>query len=929
MHILASRQLFVRQLVFLISILFLWEARVSAQSALTGKVTDKAGSPVSGAMLSVRSTVGHVLRQGTTDETGSFAFAGLPPGSYSLVIEAKGFQSRNMVYPVLPEARVPIEIMLAIQPLRSDITVTVERGKFAEIEASASIVTLRDEEDLRSRPLPTIGNALEGAAGVMGQQSAYGQVSPFLRGLTGYQVLNLVDGVRFNNSTFRSGPNQYLAFIEPGQAMKIEAMLGPSSAQYGSDALGGTIQTLTVQPRFGGADRPALNGELYSFVSSADASGGTAASISTGTDRIAWLAGGTWRRHNDLRSGGGFDSRHVFRRFFGLENDLIRDLTGSRQQDTGFTQYGWHTKMAARLTDDRNLTLWYQNSRLDNVRGYKDLWGGLGRLRSDFEPQGLDLFYARYEKLGAGPIDSLSATFSINRQIDGSIRQGLKSTDVIISDNSDVRVFGYAAQATTHLGSRQAIVFGGEIYDEHIDAFRDETLPAAGIPVQKRALYPNGSRYTTYGLFGQESIEIVRNKLRGTVGARYTRIGFKTFTDKNRDASGNNLGVIDSSPAFDDLTWNAAASWHVTSVLTLNILTGRGFRAPNLNDLGALGLNDLGFEVPAETVAKAGGLIGSSAGEGVGSLGKNVETLRAERLFNYEIGATLRTRRFYLRVQAFDAELKDPIVRRTILFPAGSAPTSLAGIPVTVLPQSDIQRAENVVGVATPLDPRAVKAFVNDGESKYYGLETVFSYQFSTRWSTEGNYSFLAGRDLNPNRFIRRLPPQQGYLALRFQPAARTWFELSGNFSGRQERLSGGDLTDERIGASRRRSDITDFFLGSLVRPFIGSGSDGIAGTADDIFKPTGETLAQIRDRMLPIGATINGVQIGNDSTRVPLFLSTAGFAALNLRTGIAISENVGLNMALMNFLDRNYRVHGSGLDAPGINLHLGLRFTF
>ncbi len=924
-----GRNLSIRIVILLFSFLSSCHLAVTAQTPLTGRVTDEARSPVSGAVLSVRSALGHVLRQGTTDDAGAFTFAELPPGSYSMVIDAKSFESQSVVFRVLPEAAAPLDITLAILPLRGDISVTAERGRLSEGETSASIINLREEGDRHSRPTPTLGNALEGAAGILVQQSAYGQVSPFLRGLTGYQVLNLIDGIRFNNSTFRSGPNQYLAFIEPGQVQRLEAMLGPSSSQYGSDALGGTIQTLTALPDFRRSLHPAIKGEIISFASSADASTGTSASISTGSDRVALLIGGTWRRHNDLRPGGGLDSRHALTRFFGLQDETIRRLTGTRQQDTGFMQFGWHTKLAARLSDDQNLTLWYQNSRLDGVRGYKDLWGGLGRLRSDFVPQGLDFLYTRYEKLATGPLDSLSATFSINRQIDGSVRQGLKASDLIIRDDSDVNVFGYATQATTHIGSRQAIVFGGEIYDEHIDAFRFQTDPAVGLPVQTRALYPNGSRYTTYGLFGQESIEIIRNKLRGTFGGRYTRIGFKIFSDDNLDASGDNLGIIDSSLVFDDLTYNAAVSWFVTQRLALNFLTGRGFRAPNLNDLGALGLNDLGFEVPAHEVANSGGLVGSSDGEGVGSLGRKVETLRAEKLFNYEIGATLRTDRLYLRVHAFDAELKDPIVRRTMLFPAGQTPSSLAGIAVTVIPQTDIQRLQNVVGVATAFDPRAVKAFVNEGQSRYYGIDMLFNYRFSSRWAFEGNYSFLTGRDLNPNRNIRRLPPQQGFLALRYQPAGRTWIELSGNFSGPQNRLSGGDLTDERIGAARRRSDITDFFLGSLIRPHIGAGDDGISGTADDIFTPTGETIGQIRDRVLPIGAIINGVQVINDSTRVPLYLSTAGFASLNLRSGIAISENVSLNMTLMNFLDRNYRIHGSGVDAPGINLHLGLRFSF
>jgi outer membrane receptor protein involved in Fe transport len=152
---------------------------------------------------------------------------------------------------------------------------------------------------------------------------------------------------------------------------------------------------------------------------------------------------------------------------------------------------------------------------------------------------------------------------------------------------------------------------------------------------------------------------------------------------------------------------------------------------------------------------------------------------------------------------------------------------------------------------------------------------------------------------------------------------------LSGNFSGAQKRLSGGDITDERIGAARRRSDIADFFQGSLVRPFITVGADGVFGTADDLFAPTNETVAQIRDRVLPLGATINGVTITDDNSRAPLYTKTAGFASLNLRGGVAVAENISLNLALMNILDRNYRIHGSGIDAPGVNLFVGLKFSF
>jgi outer membrane receptor protein involved in Fe transport len=234
------------------------------------------------------------------------------------------------------------------------------------------------------------------------------------------------------------------------------------------------------------------------------------------------------------------------------------------------------------------------------------------------------------------------------------------------------------------------------------------------------------------------------------------------------------------------------------------------------------------------------------------------------------------------------------------------------------------------VSVTTALDPRAVKAFVNDGRARYSGADALIRWRLARRWSAEANYSYLVGHDLDPSRPVRRLPPQQGMLSLRFQPGSRvSWVEAGASFSGAQRRLSGGDLTDERIGAARRRSDITDFFRGGLISPFILPGADGVPGTADDVFGPTGETVAQIRDRVLPIGATINGVPVVNDSTRVPLYTETPGFVSVNLRAGFAPARHLDLTVALMNALDRNYRVHGSGVDAPGRSLFASARVSF
>lgn len=100
---------------------------------------------------------------------------------------------------------------------------------------------------------------------------------------------------------------------------------------------------------------------------------------------------------------------------------------------------------------------------------------------------------------------------------------------------------------------------------------------------------------------------------------------------------------------------------------------------------------------------------------------------------------------------------------------------------------------------------------------------------------------------------------------------------------GPQHRLSGGDLDDERIGASRSRTDIANFFASTRVEAL----RDG-----------DGETLAQVRDRVLGAGLAAG--------IRVPMFTHTAGWLRLDVRGGRSIGEHWQLMVAAENLMDRH-----------------------
>ena len=202
--------------------------------------------------------------------------------------------------------------------------------------------------------------------------------------------------------------------------------------------------------------------------------------------------------------------------------------------------------------------MWYQRSEMDDVRGYKDLWGGLGRLRSDFEPQRLQFFYTRYEKLGVGKLDWLSGTFSVNSQRDGSIRQGLRPTDRIVQDDVDVDAFGYAAQAGAHL----AAASGAGV--RRRDLRRAGRRPPRTRPIPRPARSSRSARCIRTdrdigprGLFVQDVVDIVRGSDRGAlkanIGGRFTHVDVETFADRNRNALGQSLGVVDSSQSYPGL----------------------------------------------------------------------------------------------------------------------------------------------------------------------------------------------------------------------------------------------------------------------------------------------------------------------------------------------------------------------------------------
>ncbi len=287
--------------------------------------------------------------------------------------------------------------------------------------APASPSTSSTSEDIATRITTVVAQAVEGETGVSLQHTSPTMAGVFVRGLTGNKVNVFIDGVRYSNGAQRGGVNTFLDLIEPAALETIEIVRGPSSAQYGSDALGGSVQFLTRPPALGVAGGPRWGGSAGASVGTAHRYGGGQSFVSYMGPSLGIAGSLSGRGVGLARPGDGIDSHAAVTRFLGVPSDLLMD---DRLPDTGFHQIGGSLRAQWAPSSATRTAFSYMRTFQDGGDRYDQLLGGDGNLISELNELSLDLFSARLETLGALGFDHASFTYSLNSQREERVNQG-------------------------------------------------------------------------------------------------------------------------------------------------------------------------------------------------------------------------------------------------------------------------------------------------------------------------------------------------------------------------------------------------------------------------------------------------------------------------------------------------------------------------
>ncbi|HSK64083.1 MAG TPA: TonB-dependent receptor, partial [Pyrinomonadaceae bacterium] len=616
---------------------------------ISGVVVDQTGGKVAGASVVLLSAAGTEAQRSVTDQNGRFALERVLAADYVIAVHKNGFREVRRVLHVNGGETVQLEFQLNVAPILETVTVTPTRGQPQDVSQATQSQDVLTSEEMMLRPAHLLPQTLRDVTGVHVQQTTSGHGSPFLRGLTGMQVLHLINGVRFNNSTFRPGANQYTALIDQYATDRVEVVRGPGSTQYGSDSLGGTINVLTHPVQ--GLDRFGTHGSFNTFFASADLSAGAAATVSGGGSTWGVLFNASGHRTQDLRPGGGIDSHSVVTRLLGISSKFL----GNRLQDTAYGQYNANGKFQYKASDADVISVEYMRGAQLGLRRYDQLDGGIGNLLNSFDPQVLDFFTARYDRAGAGPFDSVSAIFSFNGQRDDRRSQNINNAQGLRSRITDefnlTRAYGYQAQATSRVKRAHAITFGAEFYHERITSkrqdfsFNNTTLAFTNV-ADVRARFPNGANYRTLGLFVQDVATLIPRRLTANAGLRYSIVRYHQTSRNNPLDAGGRPTVPEFKETFDDVTFNAGLAYAINSHFTLTGNVSRGFRAPNVNDFAATGLSGLGFEIAPDEGVRLGGSAGLLDSSRRLLDMHALEPIRAEQLYSYELGLRFVSARF-------------------------------------------------------------------------------------------------------------------------------------------------------------------------------------------------------------------------------------------------------------------------------------------
>jgi len=235
-----------------------------------------------------------------SDSEGKFRFTDLSAGKYTLIATGEGLSDVRRSIAVSESGANSVDFSMGISPLRQELTVTASANKAETfLETFLSTLTL-DSTALASKAATSLGDVLDGEAGIHRRSFGPGSTRPVIRGFDGDRVLILRDGVRTGTLGAQSGDHGEP--VDPQSLDRVEVLRGPGTLLYGSSAIGGVVNMISGHHEAKTQGHRGFHGYLSGIGGSNNGLHGGSAGLDFGLDRWVFRATSGGQRTSDYRS---------------------------------------------------------------------------------------------------------------------------------------------------------------------------------------------------------------------------------------------------------------------------------------------------------------------------------------------------------------------------------------------------------------------------------------------------------------------------------------------------------------------------------------------------------------------------------------------------------------------------------------------------
>ena len=234
-------------------------AQTSTTGSIEGTVTDQTGAAVPGIAVKVSSSNLISAQTATTDESGRFRVSNLPPGKYTIIVEAeKGFAKFERADVEVNLSRTSsIEVSLQPAGAQASVTITDTAGAAVDVSGNTTGSNVSSEQFSNFPTQRTVQGLYTIAPTVTrsGLRDATGRDrDPSVGGSSGPENNYILDGVNTTDPAFGgSGANLPFEFVQ-----EVEIKTGAYGPEYGRST-GGIFNVIT---KSGGNE---FHGDIFGY----------------------------------------------------------------------------------------------------------------------------------------------------------------------------------------------------------------------------------------------------------------------------------------------------------------------------------------------------------------------------------------------------------------------------------------------------------------------------------------------------------------------------------------------------------------------------------------------------------------------------------------------------------------------------------------